>query len=480
MGVASRYWQFVRLNAAGRCITEEIIQAREFFRQQFAELASQVEVQDSFIQRQLLQLLRGTSEDSRLGASSRSLAERCLRCFISSQIQQVCIRLEAQFGREHGFTRYDLLPFVLDNVSVTGARGIDRSQSSSYQFLATEILQTFDPDQSGLAAWTTRLVRHCRELNACLLEHGVYLVSDWAILNDTNLRQLQRIFSEFHQLTILEMQDACTLLECYHAVYRHDRLGQRQAKSKKACQQPTMTQLNRIAHCFHNNTTQELSPEDVLARLQDLAKCLRQYRISVRRRSPPTESLDAPEICSQASGIQSINPLDGSNEPDNQTEFLRLYRQQFIHCLDQAIEQVQRVRLSYLHRRDPQQAQRFIPALRLYYCQGKSMGQIAPLVGLRAQYQVTRLLRLRDFRADIRQRMLERLRGCILDIAKDYVHPDRLQSLDNQVEVALDEQINAAIADVEATATGDGPRNSLFTQQLCRHLLQTTNAQGQG
>lgn len=214
MGVASRYWRLVRLNVAGECITGEIIQAREFFRQQFPELAGQVEVQDSLIQKQLLQLLHGTLENSCSDARSRPLAECCLRCFISSQIQQTCIRLEDQFGGEHGFTRCDLLPFVLDNVSITGSRVLDRSQPSSYQSLVTKILQTFDPDQSGLAAWTTRLVRHCRELNACLLELGVYLVSDWAILNDTNLRQLQRIFSEFHHFTTLEIQAACILLEC--------------------------------------------------------------------------------------------------------------------------------------------------------------------------------------------------------------------------------------------------------------------------
>lgn len=232
-----------------------------------------------------------------------------------------------------------------------------------------------------------------------------------------------------------------------------------------------MTQLSRIAYFFHSQANQTLSPEGILARLQDLAGHLRQYRIFGRRRSPPTESLDVPEIRLQASSIQSINPLNNSNEPDNQTEFLRLYRQQFIDCLDQAIEQVLRTRLTYLQHRDPQRAQRFIAALRLYYCQGQSMGQIAPLVGLRAQYQVTRLLMLGEFRADIRQRMLERLRGCILDIAKDYVHPDRLQFLDDQVEVVLNEHIRAAIADVEATAR-DGPRSSLFAQQFCCHLLQ--------
>jgi hypothetical protein len=48
--------------------------------------------------------------------------------------------------------------------------------------------------------------------NAFLLEHEVYLVSDWAILNDTSSKQLQRIFSQFHHLTSQEIQQAMQLL----------------------------------------------------------------------------------------------------------------------------------------------------------------------------------------------------------------------------------------------------------------------------
>jgi hypothetical protein len=75
-----------------------------------------------------------------------------------------------------------------------------------------------------------------------LLEHRVYLVSDWAILNDTNSKQLQRIFSQFHHLTSREIEQATQLLESYHAVYRAQRLLQRQAGTKGQCHPPTTEQ----------------------------------------------------------------------------------------------------------------------------------------------------------------------------------------------------------------------------------------------
>jgi hypothetical protein len=59
----------------------------------------------------------------------------------------------------------------------------------------------------------------------------VYFISDWAILNDTKSKQLQRILAEFHHLSESEIRDSCILLESYHAVYRRDRLEQRRNSS---------------------------------------------------------------------------------------------------------------------------------------------------------------------------------------------------------------------------------------------------------
>jgi hypothetical protein len=120
--------------------------------------------------------------------------------------------------------------------------------------------------------------------NAFLLEHEVYLVSDWAILNDTSSKQLQRIFSQFHHLTSQEIQQAMQLLGSYHAVYRAQRLRARQA-GIKGCQPPTTEQLRQMQDRLSTQTNRMICPETLLAQLEEMASRLRQYRIHVRRGS---------------------------------------------------------------------------------------------------------------------------------------------------------------------------------------------------
>jgi predicted RNase H-like nuclease len=100
------------------------------------------------------------------------------------------------------------------------------------------------------------------------------------------------------------------------------------------------------------------------------------------------------------------------------------------------------------------------------------MGAIAPLVGLQAQYQVTRLLKLKEFRADVRQYMLNSLLRSILDKATSYTNLERLKTLEEKVETALEEQIIAAIQEVEneSAQAKNRPLSSLFAQRLCRQL----------
>jgi hypothetical protein len=267
MGAASRYWRLVRLDATGKRRIEEVDSAKAFFQQQFPEMVSKTDVTDAAIQRQLLDLLSDASNASSGDGTSHLMAERCLRCFISSQIEQVCIQLEAKFGSEHGFTRYDLFPFVLDDV------GEARSQSSagrgnprSYQSFAAEILRTFDPKRSSLPTWTSRLVKHHREINTFLLDRGVYMVSDWAILNNITPSQLRRIFAEFHNLTPSEIQHASILLESYHAVYRRDRLKQRGTGIKGQCLPPTIDQLQQIAQLLNQKANRTFSPEAIMTK----------------------------------------------------------------------------------------------------------------------------------------------------------------------------------------------------------------------
>ncbi len=212
------------------------------FQEKFASLIEQDKIADAEIHRHLYHLMQVPSGHPQ-GREIAQQAQLCLRCFVSHIIERACIQLEAQFGRQHGFSRCDLFPFVLDELPHLGQTN---TKTSPYQPLSQSIVNSFKPDQGNLQSWTTRLVRRHRELNSVLLEHGVYLVSDWAILNDTTSQQLERILAEFHTLSPTEIHQACNLLESYHAVYRRDRIQHRGQGAKGRCQNPTVGQLRQM------------------------------------------------------------------------------------------------------------------------------------------------------------------------------------------------------------------------------------------
>lgn len=501
---ASRYWTLVSMVAAGKCKIKEIASAKAFFLASFSEFATRSTLPHSLIQRQLLSWMRETTEQytdaqpepkkavtstttSRQdnNETSRSLlAKLCLHCFISNQIERVCRRLTAQFGTKYGFTCSDLLHLVLDDESSRQPRDKTTSVSTSYQSLTLEILQSFDPEQGSLATWTTRLVEHHRELNAFLLEHGVYRVSDWAILNDTKTKQLERIFSQFYYLTPIEIEQAKQLLETYHAVYRAQRLKQRQAGIKGQCLLPTTEQLQQMRKRLFAQTGDTFRLETLMKKLQDMASRLREYRIHVRGGSVPAESMDA-AVITKGSAQHTLlhDAIDESNTVDEQTEFLNSYRKQFIACLDQAVAKVTKERVTKLQRKDPKKAEKFLTAMQLFYGQGWSMGEIAKAVNLNAQYQVSRLLKLKAFRADVQQQFLVLLCDRVIKEAKAYTDSERLQALSQQIAEALNEQVTQVIQKAAAEAStptstkNKTPTTSLFAERLCRYLDQRNSDQ---
>ncbi len=476
MGTASRYWRLVTLSMNGQRRVTPIAEARTWFEHTFGDLSpgmvnpsrptighgsEGVDVSDAGIQRVLWLHHQQGTEAEREGAAW------CLRCFVSYQIDQVCAQLAAQFGSQHGFTHADLLPFVLDD---DGRSPLPPTQAR-YQPLAADILQTFDISRASLSTWVIQRVKRHPELNRFLLQQGVYRVSDWAILNDTTPQQLQRIFTEFHALTVTEVHQALDVLAVYHQVYRGDRLQQQQGRGQ-LCHPPTDEQLQRMASALARVSPARAKaevPGAIMHRLRAIAAYLRHYRIHTRGGAVPTVSLDQPDL---NPSLASITATSSPSDMDDQYEFLGRYRAQFLTCLDQAIAQVVSDRLTVLTRQKKGNPHQFAHALHLFHCVGLSMTEIAQTLGLQAQYQVTRLLKLKDFRADVRRRILENLGDRIHTLALPYADVSRLQAVDAQIATALAEHVDALMqqAETEVNVARHHPLKGLFACRLCHHL----------
>lgn len=453
----SKYWKFAKINSAGDVRFESMIAAQTYFQQQFVNLDDNL-IADAAIVRQLWQ---------QVDFRTLSPAQLCLRCYISRLIYWVCFDLAKNFSRD-SFTCEDLLPFVLDDEVLLKSR-------NSYKSLATRILQTFDPEKGSLKTWVNRYVKQHPEIHRFLLEHGIFLISDWAILNDTNSQELQRIFTQMFQSATLEIQQSIELLISYHAVYREDRIQQRLKGKTLPCKQPTSEQLKRIIDDFQSRNNnllklqQQLTNETVLNQLQSIAGKLRKYRIAVRGGSVSTVSINQP-------GIQPVVEKELRLQTDTnseQIEFIKQYQKEFITSLDLAISQVIEEFITRSRHRRSFNEEAFTQGLELFHCQGKSMSQIAPEIGLKKQYEVTRLLQLNNLRTDIRQELIMILNQRVIDLAQNFSNSQRLQNLDREIQIILEEQISTIIKEAESEVKNpvrNQPLKNLIARRICHYL----------
>lgn len=477
MSTASKYWLLIRLDATGNSKIEEIATAKAFFTSMFPEVITTESLLDGEIQRQLWenwQTSLATNQAIEVSTSNTRIypPELCLRCYISSVIEQVCIQLEINFGNHYGFTRRDLFPLVLNDV----IERANKQRNSAYTSVACEILQTYNPERGSLSTWTSKLVKQHRELKAFLIEHCIYLVTDWAILNDTTLEQLQRIFQEFHHLSESEIKIATNLLESYHSIYRRDRRTARKSGRQGQCLPPTTEQLQQIAQKLHLRANMQLKTTQVMSYLQNIAKLLREYRIYIRSGAYQSESLDAPisGADNNYSLAQQIPSTYSDSEPDEQNEFLQFYRQQFTNSLDLALKTIIEHRLCTLKKQNNSLVNKFVTALHLYHCHGENMTEIAKKIGLQAQYQVTRLLKLKQLRTEVRQLMLKNLLNSVLNRALPYSGFQEAKNLEQQIEQMLEQHIENIFqeAEAESTVTKNRPLSSLFARRVCYLLKQ--------
>lgn len=452
MSTANRYWKLVKLDGAGLTRSRELPEIRQFFQSQFPEIVDPVP--HNPVQTALMAIARPIGPKSEL-KTAQFEAELSLRCFISKQIEQTCIQLELQFGEMHGVRRSELFPLVLDDDGRTW------TEVSHYRSVARQILDTFDPQRANLSTWTIRLVKHHRELNQFLLECGVYLLSDWAILNDTTPRKLQRVC--IGSLTIVEMNRALKVLESYHEVYRRDRLISRQSGAKGACPQPTEAQLSEMAGDLG------VANEEVLRQLKALATRLRADRIAIRSGKINTVSIHG--TGDEGSREIDIAASEGESEDDRAAEaFIAAYRQAFSQALQQAIKDAVSARLQALQ---GEKAQQYLKALRLFHQEGLSMTAIALEVGLEKQFQVTRLMKLKELRSEVQHRMITLLKHYVAEQASQFVSLEQLSTLNAAIEAALGEQVQTLMD--EDAAQAQSPKGFGKGSQFARAIGEILN-----
>ena len=141
---------------------------------------------------------------------------------------------------------------------------------------------------------------------------------------------------------------------------------------------------------------------------------------------------------------------EGESEDDRAADtFITTYREAFSQALRQALRDAVNARSQALK---GEKSEQYIKALRLFHQEGLSMTAIALEVGLEKQFQVTRLMKLKELRSEVQHRMITLLKHYVAEQASKFVSLEQLSALDKTIEAALGEQVQTLMDEDAAQA----------------------------
>ena len=317
----------------------------------------------------------------------------------------------------------------------------------------------------SLDNWTYLRTKQNAELKQFLAEFGFQHLSDWALLNRTRPHQLERL-SECDR----------HLIAVFHKVYRRDR--RKQAAGAKRCPDPASGQLQEMITDLQQQNVAIFSESELMQALKHVAGRLRQYDIWSHR--VPLEVQD-PDTGRET--MRSDLPSYHADEADmEQQELLMFFHQQLNLALNTGIAQELHNRVAALERSKkyaPLAAQ-LIPGLQLYYEQGLSLKEIAPILSMSSWDQARRVLNPGDLLSKVRALTVQQVLDRVLEqaqqkgFAQTPPEPNYLRTLAEQVEAVADQEIFQEAVE-EMRAGQNRSFNSVYAQQLRIHLNTLTH-----
>jgi hypothetical protein len=396
----TRYYTIVRLDPASAGIgykRQKIAAAECYFYQQYPELRGEEFVstdRDRQIQIDLLDRLEENISlaDNPIAVLSNSDAGLLLRCYISHFMVLACQTFVKNFS--DGGTRFrlqELLAQVLtDDGKLIAEFGRDRRQFVPESLpIIRDYLKRDRVLRKSLSGWTYLRIRQSTAIEQFLLERGLYLESDWGILNATSVTTLKKIWGDDN----LRVEEDSAILQSYHIIYRGDR---RKSRQHGRCQPPTDSQQQRILADLKAQFQVEILPQKLMSQLQAIAQQLRDYRIACENLMVSSESLDVIDSETGHNKLESLadpNTLDregfGLEDKEGRENILHFLQDKTITSLDWGIERGFKDILEVIGNKSKHLIQLIKPAFRRLYCQQLSQTEVATQLQL-TQTQVSR------------------------------------------------------------------------------------------
>lgn len=470
----SQFWTLRRISPGSHGLgyrNQPLQLAQTFFQQVFLPQSLQTEdEQDPAIA--LLKVFRGPAGDDQ---TQQAQAGLCLRCRVSHPIVHACIKLANLFGSTGQFSYRELLPFVLTDdgqtlvvptVDGTGYQGIEDPNDHPLPFtsFSLEVLRTYrlgidQPKKSlSLSNWVYLQTKQHPELTNYLAEFGFQKLSDWALLNRVRERQLDQLCERDRNL-----------VSVFHSVYRRDR---RLSPQAGRCPDPTSAQLQEMRDELPQKSLAIPTDAALLHELKQVATRLRQCDVWQLR-----ESLEHFDPETGQYQPRADLPLSSEPETAEETELLSGLQQQLMDVLQASCQQALAARIAKLRKSKKYRpfADQFVTGLQLYYREGQSLKDIAPVLGMSSWDQARRILNPGNFLNQVRMLTLQQLLAQVLAMVETQAlapwppSPTYLQQLSEQLEAFIDEEIFRAAA-AEMKAGSYRQLDSQYAQTLLTQL----------
>lgn len=480
MNAPSKYWNLWHISPTNDRLqyrSSVIPTAQKFVAQQLLNTRTESTGEVASLPQMPQTFLLSQFRTHNVAPSTRAHAGLCLRCYVSEPILRACQKIASLFAGNQQFTYQDLLPFVLnddgqalilldpEHKTQLKLNQAGKTQPTTYKIFAVEVLRTYKPNapsSMSLNNWAFLQTKQHPELKHFLSEFGFQHLSDWALLNRVRPNQLEQLSERDRQL-----------VEVFHAVYRRDR---RQQQQVSRCLDPTDKQLGEMNGLLQSRGILINPPYELLKALKQVAQQLRQFDIWQSR-----ESLEVQNLETGGYELRMDLPSDSVSEFDaEEQEFLEFLQQQLALALAESIKQAIQSQITQLEKskRYAPFAPCFIPGLRLYYCEGLSLKDIGPQLGMSSWDQTRRILNPGEILSNVRRLSVQHLLEPILTkaqsqgLASTPPEPSYLKTITEQIEAFIDAEIfTEAVSEIKAGKNRS--MESLYAQQLKRYLEQT-------
>lgn len=203
-----------------------------------------------------------------------------LRCRVSHPMEAWLRALHTRYQDSYGLDLLAMASYVLDDTGSLSIRtGTQTSAPFTYAEIASlpkglispfsaEVIRTYDPDKCGLPHWARLKLQCHNDLKAYFREHGLLLISDWALLRHSSSKRVREA-CERHLRSSASV-DSCLALHAAYPPSYDTALRDYKARTGKASGwQPDPA--------FAEELDPERNPFDTIELLKSIATAIRQF-----------------------------------------------------------------------------------------------------------------------------------------------------------------------------------------------------------